>query len=294
MALERGPIPLYYQLAWALRSQIHQRRHQPNARLPTEMALMRTHGVSRTTVRLAFQLLLKDGMVRRIPGRGTFVTDDPGRHPAQWTVGTMDEIITSAARLRYRYRLIDIRDIRAPAKLARLFGLPVGSPVTELHRLRLVDGRPFFHVTLHVPRDLASDIPRARLQKHALFTLLEEHCGIRIVAVHQWMSAALAEVDVARHLGLQPGDPVLRIERHYVDERGRIVEVTVDRYRTDRVRYYLRLQRQGQIETSPQLSDIAFPDASNGRRSPRSAGRLPIGQGQRRRLSAGLASIRSR
>ena len=264
MALERGPIPLYYQLAWALRSQIHSRSHRPDARLPTETTLMRSFGVSRTTVRLAFQLLLKDGMVRRIPGRGTFVTGDPGRNPAQWMAGTIDEIITSAARLRYRYRLIGIRDTRASPELATIFGLPPGSPLTEIRRLRLVDGRPFFHVTIYLPRELATRIQRERLGKQAVVTLLEEHCGMRVVAADQWMSAALADSEVARHLKLEPGDPVLLIERHYLDERGRVVEVTVDRYRTDRVRYYLRLQRQA-TQPASGFSAVALPAVSDGR-----------------------------
>jgi GntR family transcriptional regulator len=84
--LDRGPIPLYYQIAWQLRREIHARQYGPHARLPTEEELVRTFGVSRTTVRLAFQVLLKDGLVRRVAGRGTFVSADPGRHPVEWLV----------------------------------------------------------------------------------------------------------------------------------------------------------------------------------------------------------------
>jgi GntR family transcriptional regulator len=270
--LARGPIPLYYQIAWQLRRGIHARQYEPHARLPTEEELVRTFGVSRTTVRLAFQVLLKDGLVRRMAGRGTFVSADPGRHPVEWMVESVDDVITSPTRLRHRYRFVDIRDVPASRELAALFGGPPGMPVTEFRRLRLVDGRPFFHVTLQVPRGLAERVPRARLRDKPMVSLLEEHAGIRVVAADQWASAERADGDVVRHLRVKPGDPILSVERHFFDERGRVVEIAVDRYRTDGVRYYLRLRRRSRAAEAG-----ARPEAASlGRRVAGLAGLLDV------------------
>lgn len=260
-SFDRGPIPLYYQLAWQLRREIHGRQYGPHARLPTEEELVRTFGVSRTTVRLAFQVLLKDGLVRRVAGRGTFVSGDPGRHPAEWLVESVDDVITSSTRLRHRYRFVEIRDIEAARELAAIFAGPPGMLVREFRRLRLVDGRPVFHVTLHVPRALAERVPRARLRDKPMVSLLEEHAGLRVVAADQWASAERADPGIARHLRLAPGDPVLTVERHFFDERGRVVEVAVDRYRTDSARYYLRLRRR-----SRETAAAGAPDTRPARR----------------------------
>jgi GntR family transcriptional regulator len=240
--LERGPIPLYYQIARILRSQILSQEYKPEDLLPTEEELVRTYGVSRTTVRLAFQPLRREGLVRRIPGRGTFVTPDGGAPPAEWAIGSIEEIISSGYRMRYR--LLGRRRLPAPEGWAKLLRIAVGTPVTEFRGLRLVDGQPFFHVRLHVPSELADRVPGRRLREKALVALLEEHCGVRIVEAHQWTAASLADSEVARHLGLRPGDPVLLVERHFVDETGRVVEISTDRYRTDRVRHYLRIHRR--------------------------------------------------
>jgi GntR family transcriptional regulator len=241
MALERGPIPLYYQIARILRSQIQSQEYKPNDLLPTEEKLVRLYGVSRTTVRLAFQLLLNDGLVRRIAGRGTFVTPDRGLAPAEWAIGSIDEIISG---YRVQYRLLGRRRIRAPDGLAKALRVAVGARVTEFRGIRLIEGQPFFHVTLHVPTELADRVPPARLRDRPLVALLEEHAGVQIVEAQQWTAASLADSEVARHLGLRPGDPVLLVERHFIDETGRVVELSMDRYRTDRVRHYLRILRR--------------------------------------------------
>ena len=53
----------------------------PRTRLPTEAALMRTHGVSRTVVREAIAALRAEGLVETRQGSGAFVATDTSRRP---------------------------------------------------------------------------------------------------------------------------------------------------------------------------------------------------------------------
>ncbi|MFF8899543.1 GntR family transcriptional regulator [Streptomyces lydicus] len=49
--------------------------------LPSEAALMREHGVARTTVRRALELLEKEGLIHSAPGVGRLVSDGSERRP---------------------------------------------------------------------------------------------------------------------------------------------------------------------------------------------------------------------
>ncbi len=60
-------------VAEALRSEIQRGTFQPGDRLPTEMVLSETFGVSRAVIREAIFALKQDGIVESFQGRGIFV-----------------------------------------------------------------------------------------------------------------------------------------------------------------------------------------------------------------------------
>jgi GntR family transcriptional regulator, arabinose operon transcriptional repressor len=66
-----------------LYAEIHSGRMQPGVPLPTDLVLSESLGLSRNTVRHAFDKLVQEGVVFRVPGRGTFVTTDQQRQSRQ-------------------------------------------------------------------------------------------------------------------------------------------------------------------------------------------------------------------
>ena len=70
-------LPRYRQIFEALRRQILQGDFKPGRMVPTEAALMRHYGVSRTTVSRAMRDLEQAGLVSRCRGYGTYVNERP-------------------------------------------------------------------------------------------------------------------------------------------------------------------------------------------------------------------------
>lgn len=66
--------PVYLQLAALLREGIESGELQPDRPLPSYMTLMQEHEVARGTVAKAVGLLVDEGLVRIVPGRGAYVT----------------------------------------------------------------------------------------------------------------------------------------------------------------------------------------------------------------------------
>ncbi len=72
MERECNYIRIYRDLKEAIRCG----RYPANSQIPTEAELQKVYGVSRITLKKAMELLQADGLIRRFPGKGTFVNFD--------------------------------------------------------------------------------------------------------------------------------------------------------------------------------------------------------------------------
>ena len=72
---QNSRVPLHVQLQRQLRSLIASGRWERGRRLPSENQLQRNLGISRNTVRQAFNEMQHEGLIERIPGRGTYVAE---------------------------------------------------------------------------------------------------------------------------------------------------------------------------------------------------------------------------
>lgn len=68
-----GPVPVFRQMAEIIRARIARGDWQPNRPIPSEAQLVQTYGIARETVRKAIRVLVDDGVVFVVHGRGTFV-----------------------------------------------------------------------------------------------------------------------------------------------------------------------------------------------------------------------------
>src|SRR5438067_2533071 len=88
--------PLHAQIAARVRDHVRAGVYSPGQRLPAEIDLARELGVSRGTVRHALRVLLNDGVIQTVAGRGSFVPDMIMRRSA----GLIGMILPSVVRAR--------------------------------------------------------------------------------------------------------------------------------------------------------------------------------------------------
>jgi GntR family transcriptional regulator len=111
-------------------------------------------------------------------------------------------------------------------------------------RLRLMEDQPFSHLTTFVPESIAQNFTEAELATTPLFRLLERS-GVEVETAGQTVSATLASPDVAGHLGLSVGAPLLSLNRVVRDAQGRGVEYLAALYRPDMFKLEMTLSRVG-------------------------------------------------
>ncbi len=91
----QAAIPVSDQLRSKLSLEIQRGRYGKGSRLPSERELALKYGTSRTSVRQAIAELVRVGMLRRVVGKGTFVT------PAGESTATVEPPATRTKIIAY-------------------------------------------------------------------------------------------------------------------------------------------------------------------------------------------------
>ena len=87
----RSPLPIYHQIVAQVKGLIEQGGLKPQERLPAEMDVSKSLGISPMTARQAYTRLVEDGLLYRRHGSGTFVSENPcPRQPGAFAKAGID------------------------------------------------------------------------------------------------------------------------------------------------------------------------------------------------------------
>lgn len=222
---------------------VHQRFAE--GRLPTEAELAQESGLSRQTVRHAYQELVNAGLVYRVPGRGTFVAEHAGRYLRQF--GSVDDLMTLS--LDTEFDLIEPLRRRVDVAVAGRLRLGSDMVATVVFR-RLHDGIPFCLTQVHLPPSVArliEDVPEvlvpAMYSRATVIGLLDARLERPIAEAEQSITVSPATPEAAAHLGCREGESLLRIERTYLDTEGTPVELAQSEFLPEHYSYRVKLRR---------------------------------------------------
>jgi GntR family transcriptional regulator len=235
------PTPLYAQVEAVLAAGIADGSLPAGSRLPSEESLVERFAVSRTTIRMTIQNLVRRGLVEIRRGKGTYVSYAKITQDLTRLSGFVEDM--DALGHRATARVLGKQVIVADDAVAQRLSLAAGTPVVRIRRVRLADGVPLSFDETFLPLELGERIMAENLETDPIFTLLEQKYATPLVEAEYRLEAVLADDTVAQALGSAVGSPVFLIERTSYSDESRPVDYERLYYRGDRIRFVTRLAR---------------------------------------------------
>jgi GntR family transcriptional regulator len=231
-----SPAPLYSQLEELLRGSIESGRLRAGDRIPSELELAETHGISRMTARRAVDSLVMDGLLFRQPGKGTFVAEPK----MAWPGATVFSFSTAmrALGLTVTTKVLNLKLVQASPRITDDLKLLPQQAVILLQRLRFVEDKPMAIHTSYITPHMFLRLLDEDLTSRPLNAVMEEIGGLRIVSSHDYVEATLARPDEAKLLRVRQGAPMLLIRGVVRAEGDLPVRSTKALFRGDHFRFF--------------------------------------------------------
>lgn len=228
-----NPVPLYHQLSMILLSQIKEQKYHPGDMIPTENELQSLYQLSRTTVRQAISVLVQDGWLTRVKGKGTFVARHKIKQDFANRIESYNDQILREGMLPST-KILELKVVPASGDVAENLKLPVGAAVIHIERLRFADSDPVVIVDTYLPFDKCSYVMDRNLEEESLYSILNSDSKTAVVYIRRTIEAIPADEYDSRKLELQEGAPVHYFKSIGFNSNNEPIEYSFARYRGDR------------------------------------------------------------
>ena len=236
---------LWAQVARDLMAGITSGRFPVGSLLPTELDLCAQYGTSRHTMRTAIRQLQDHGLVSRKKKAGTRVEAAAPTSGYRQPLASLEDLIQfGAAHVR---EVRETTAVTVKADLAEELGCEVGSRWFRISSLRLDDrpgGAPVGWTDVYIDPTYADlgDVARASPDM-LISTLIEQRYGRVSAEIRQDVEAIALPATRAAALKAGADTPALRVVRHYLDEAGRIIEISSSIHPAGRFTVSQRMRR---------------------------------------------------
>ena len=232
----------YEEIAARFEKDFANNKYKVGDKLPTEEIMAKTYQVSRFTIRAAMDTLQQKGFISRRRRHGTIVTATKPKASFVQEMNSLD------AFLQY-----DADTILMPVgkkkfitdhAMARFLDTSQGESWTHIETIRYKNGdTPVCWTDLYVPQDIAGIADKLGKSSTSVYRLIEETFNVRAKDINAEIFAGILDKRKSKALNVEDGSAAMIIIRRYVDEDGKLFEVSVSEHPAGLFTYSINLNR---------------------------------------------------
>jgi len=207
--------PLYQQIKALILQSLQSGEWKPGEAIPSEIDLAARFRVSQGTVRKAIDELAADNLVVRRQGKGTFVATHTEQQVQYRFLRLKPDSGEESSEGPAQRTILECRRVLATAGLARMLALRSGDALIQVRRVLAFGGVPTILEDIWLPGAPFKGLSTQRLEawRGPTYAMFEIEFGVRMVRAQEKIRAVAADPQQAALLQVEPGSPLLSVER---------------------------------------------------------------------------------
>ena len=202
-------VPMYQQIKNAIVEKIHSGDWQPGQLIPSENQLAEALGASRMTINRPLRELANEGLLRRVHGLGTFVSEPP-RQASLIKLQSIAEEIKSQGK-SHRAHVLTLNKVKAKTLLAERMDVQKNTTLFHIVVVHYQDEVPIQIESRYVnpavvPEFMQVDFNHTTPADYLIST-------IRPDEMEHIVQAVMPDDFVCRHLAIAATEPCLSLQR---------------------------------------------------------------------------------
>lgn len=213
---------LYVQMYSIIKEKIENREWPVGSQIPTEDELCKTYDVSKATIRMAIADLVRNGYLKKLQGKGTFV-----KHSIPDLGITMRTKLTEdmfGEGVIAKKELL-VKGVKAPPEDVKAYLKTEGNIYYILCK-RVVDGEPAYLEESFIPVESVPDIEELEVCQTPFYEMMQQKAVKKIFKVVQMIEISEMNDDAASILKTGKGTPLLLLHRLLVGTDGQPIAYT--------------------------------------------------------------------
>lgn len=203
--------PAYMQVYNYIKNAIQCDAYKVGEYLPPEPELEKMFGVSRTTVRKAVEMLVREGFLLVQQGRGTEIINNKTVHQ-QTVMSSFSKTLRKSGKT-FEARDISVNNIVPDELVRNKLRLAEGERVTRIYGVLCADGKPIAIRKTYVLSYLTPGIEKFIDSTTSIYDCYKEHYNLVFESAVDKFSARPADAAEAEILGVPAGESMICLRR---------------------------------------------------------------------------------
>ncbi|MFC5080859.1 HTH-type transcriptional regulator GmuR [Vibrio thalassae] len=213
-----------------IKTRILSGEYSSEEKLPDGRSLAAEFECSEITIKKAMDFLVKEGLVVRKRGAGSFVKQKPDAVSDSHLLGTKKRAQDKGKLVQTR--VMKFRLVHADEAIAGKLKCKLGDPVYDITRVRVLDGVPSIVEYIYLSAKVVPNLAIEQV-KDTIYGYISDELKLTIHSANLRITIANANAVEAEYLGVVLGEHLVNVAQNAYLDNGQIFEYSVAKHICD-------------------------------------------------------------